>query len=193
MLNTNIEDTQREIIEYIADTLEANFGSENHSKRMIKICKVLAGAAGPSKKEIKKLCLAVLIHEIGKIRVFDNLLLNAGGLNKEEMLKVRYQADIGFNLLKGSERPLIKVAVMITRDHNDYWDGNGYPKGKSGEEIHIFCRITNIANAFDTMRSKGNCKEAWPLKKVMEMMAAEKGHQFDPKIVEILQENIGEI
>jgi response regulator RpfG family c-di-GMP phosphodiesterase len=153
----------------------------------------LGGATGPSKKEIKTLCLAVPIHEIGKIRILDNLLLNAEGLNKEEMLKVRYQADIGFNLLKGSDRPLVKVAAMITRDHNEYWDGNGYPKGKSGEEIHIFSRITNIANAFDTMRSKGNCKEAWPLKKVVEVMAAEKDHQFDPKIVEILQENIGEI
>lgn len=193
LLNRDIEDTQREIIECIADTLEANFGSENHSKRMIKICEVLAGATGPSKKEIKTLCLAVPIHEMGKIRILDNLLRNAGGLNKEEMLKVRYQADIGFNLLKGSDRPLIKVAAMITRDHNEYWDGNGYPKGKSGEEIHIFCRIINIANAFDTMRNKGNCKEAWPLKKVMEVMAAEKGHQFDPKIVEILQENIGEV
>ena len=193
LLNKDNEDTQREIIERLADALEANFGSENHTQRMIKICEVLGRAANLSKDDLKTLCLAVPLHDIGKIRISDNIMLKSGSLNKEEMLKVRNHAEIGYNLLKDSNRPLIKAAALIARDHHECWNGKGYPRGKSGEGIHLFCRITSLADAFDAMRTKRSYKEAWPLEKVMQVIVAEKGQQFDPKIVELLQENIDEI
>jgi response regulator RpfG family c-di-GMP phosphodiesterase len=193
LLNKDIEDTQKEIIERLASSLEENFGSENHTKRMIKICEVLGRAANLSKDDLKTLCLAVPLHDIGKIRISDNIMLKPGSLDDDEMLKVRNHAEIGYNLLKDSNRPLIKAAAMIARDHHEYWNGKGYPRGKSGEGIHLFCRITSLADAFDAMRTKRSYKEAWPLEKVMDVIVAEKGQQFDPKMVELLQENIDEI
>lgn len=193
LLNKDIEDTQKEIIERLADSLEENFGSENHTKRMIKICEVLGRAANLSKEDLKTLCLAVPLHDIGKIRISENIMLKSGSLDGDEMLKVRNHAEIGYNLLKDSNRPLIKAAALIARDHHEYWNGKGYPRGKSGEGIHLFCRITSLADAFDAMRTKRSYKEAWPLEKVMEVIVAEKGQQFDPKMVELLQENIDEI
>jgi response regulator RpfG family c-di-GMP phosphodiesterase len=160
---------------------------------MIKICEVLGGAANLSKEDLKTLCLAVPLHDIGKIRISDQIMLKSGSLDKEEILKVRNHAEIGYNLLKDSNRPLIKAAALIARDHHEYWNGKGYPRGKSGEGIHLFCRITSLADAFDAMRTKRSYKEAWPLEKVMEVIVAEKGQQFDPKMVELLQENIEEI
>lgn len=193
LLNKDIEDTQKEIIERLADAMEASFGSKNHTQRMIKICEILGRAANLSKDDLKTLCLAVPLHDIGKIRVSDNIMLNPGSLDKEDMLKVRNHAEIGYKLLKGSNRPLIKAAALIARDHHEYWNGKGYPRGKSGEGIHIFCRITSLADAFDAMRTKRSYKEAWPLEKVMGVIVDEKGQQFDPKMVELLQENIDEI
>jgi response regulator RpfG family c-di-GMP phosphodiesterase len=193
LLNKDIEDTQREIVERLAESLEENFGSKNHTKRMIKICEVLGRAANLSKEDLNTLCLAVPLHDIGKMRISDNIMLKPGSLDNDEMLKVRDHAEIGYNLLKDSNRPLIKVAALIARDHHEYWNGKGYPRGKSGEGIHIFCRITSLADAFDAMRTKRSYKEAWPLEKVMEVIVAEKSQQFDPKIVELLQENIEEI
>jgi response regulator RpfG family c-di-GMP phosphodiesterase len=173
--------------------METRYGSKNHTPRMIKICEILGRAACLSKEDIKTLSLAIPLHDIGKIRISDNIMLNPGSLDKEEMLEVRNHGQIGYNLLKDSNRPLIKTAALISRDHHEYWNGKGYPKGKSGEDIHIFCRIISLADAFDAMRSKRSYKEAWPLEKVMDVIAAEKGQQFDPKIVEYLQENIVEI
>lgn len=193
LLNKDIEDTQKEVIERLADSLEENFGSENHTKRMVRICEVLGKAANLSKQDLKTLCLAVPLHDIGKIRISDRIMLKPGNLDNEEMLKVRNHAEIGYNLLRDSSRPLIKAAALIARDHHEYWNGKGYPRGKSGEGIHIFCRIASIADAFDAMRTKRSYKEAWPLEKVMEVIVAEKGQQFDPKMVELLQENIDEI
>jgi len=193
LLNKDIEDTQREIVERLAESLEENFGSKNHTKRMIKICKVLGRAAKLSKEDLKTLCLAVPLHDIGKMRISDTIMLKSGSLDNDEMLKVRNHAEIGYNLLKDSNRPLIKAAALIARDHHEYWNGKGYPRGKSGEGIHIFCRITSLADAFDAMRTKRSYKEAWPLEKVMQVIVAEKGQQFDPKIVELLQQNIDEI
>mgnify|MGYP003632312441 FL=1 len=193
LLNKDVEDTQREIIERLAESLEENFGSVNHTKRMIKICEILGRAANLSKEDLKTLCLAVPLHDIGKIRISDHIMLKSESLDKEEMLQVRNHAEIGYNLLKDSNRPLIKAAALIARDHHEYWNGKGYPRGKSGEGIHIFCRITSLADAFDAMRTKRSYKEAWPLEKVMEVIVAEKGQQFDPKMVELLQQNIEEI
>ena len=133
------------------------------------------------------------LHDIGKIRISDSIMLKPGSLDDDEMLKVRNHAEIGFSLLKDSNRPLIKAAALIARDHHEYWNGKGYPRGKSGEGIHIFCRIASLADAFDAMRTKRSYKEAWPIEKVMDVIVAEKGQQFDPKMVELLQENIEEI
>ena len=193
LLNKDIEDTQREIIERLADAMETSFGSQNHTKRMVKICEILGRAAGLSKDELKTLCLAVPLHDIGKINISDNIMLNPGSLDKEEMGKARSHAEIGYSLLKDSNRPLIKFAALIARDHHEYWNGKGYPRGKSGEGIHIFCRITSLADAFDAMRTQRSYKEAWPLEKVMEVIHAEKGQQFDPRLVDLLQDNIEEI
>ena len=193
LLNKNIEETQQEITERLADVMETRFGCKNHTQRMIKICQIMGHAANLSKDDLKTLCLAVPLHDIGKIRISDNIMLKSGGLDEEEMLKARNHAEIGYNLLKGSNRPLIKAAALIARDHYEYWNGKGYPSGKSGENIHIFCRITSLVDAFDAMRTKRSYKEAWPLEKVMDVIVAEKGHQFDPIMVELLQQNIVEI
>jgi response regulator RpfG family c-di-GMP phosphodiesterase len=193
LLNKDIEDTQREIIERLANAMETSYGSKNHTQRMVKICDVLGRAVGLSKSDLKTLCLAVPLHDIGKIRISDTIMLKPGNLDNEEMLKARNHAEIGYNILKDSNRPLIKVAALIARDHHEYWNGKGYPRGKSGEGINIFCRITSLADAYDAMRTKRSYKEAWPLEKVMAVIVAEKGEQFDPKMVELLQENINEI
>jgi response regulator RpfG family c-di-GMP phosphodiesterase len=194
LLNKDIEDTQREIIERLADAMETSFGSKNHTQRMIKICGILGFAAGLSKQDVNTLCLAIPLHDIGKIRISDNIVLKSGSLvDKEKMQKVHNHTQLGYNLLKDSNRPLIKTAALITHGFHEHWNGKGYPNGKFGEAIHIFCRITSLADAFDTMRSEHSYKEAWPLGEVMNVILAEKGQQFDPKLVEYLQQNIDDI
>ena len=190
LLNKDIEDTQREIVERLGQAMEYHFGEGKHIQRLVKICELLARKVGLNEDEVKMLGLAVPLHDIGKFKIPDVILDKKGKLNEQERKLVQNHAEIGYALLKNSKRPLIKTAALIARDHHEYWNGKGYPRGMSGEDIHIFCRITALADAFDALRHKRNYKEAWPLEKVMESIQQQRGQQFDPLLVDILQENI---
>ena len=71
-------------------------------------------------------------------------------------------------------------------------DGTGYPRGLKKEEIHIFGRITAVADVFDALGSSRCYKKAWPLDKLLKLFKEEKGKHFEPKLVDILFENIDE-
>lgn len=190
LLNKDIEDTQREIIERIGQALEFHFDEGKHIQRLVKMVELFGIKAGLSEDDIKLLCLAVPLHDIGKFKIPEVILHKPDKLNDSERKVVQNHADFGYAVLKNSKRPLIKTAALIARDHHEYWNGKGYPRGKSGQDIHIFCRITAIADAYDALRHRRNYKEAWPLEKVIENISQQKGQQFDPMLVDILLQNI---
>ncbi|MDP5030837.1 MAG: DUF3369 domain-containing protein [Paraglaciecola sp.] len=193
LLNKDIEDTQREIIERIGQALEYHFGEGKHILRVVKMCELLGSKIGLSEDEIKMLGLAVPLHDIGKFKIPEVILNKADKLSDSERKVVQNHAEFGYLVLKNSKRPLIRTAALIARDHHEYWNGKGYPRGKYGEEIHIFCRITALVDAYDALRHSRNYKEAWPLEKVVENIKQQKGLQFDPSLVDVLLENIDAI
>lgn len=92
-------------------------------------------------------------------------------------------------MFRSSERPLLKAASIISHQHHERWDGQGYPQGISGEEIHIYGRIVAVADVFDALLSKRSYKEPWATDKVHDYFSKSAGLQFDPKVVEALLEN----
>ncbi|MEZ4693866.1 MAG: HD domain-containing phosphohydrolase [Aliarcobacter sp.] len=79
---------------------------------------------------------------------------------------------------------------MVARDHHEKWDGSGYPRKIKGEEIHIYGRITAVADVFDALGSSRSYKDAWEDEKIFELLKNEKGKQFDPKLVDLFFENL---
>lgn len=193
LLTKDIEDTQREIVERLGQAMEQHFSVGKHISRMVEMCELLARRYGLTEDKIEMLKLAVPLHDVGKLRVPASILTKPGSLNDDEMNVARSHAEIGYELLKDSRRPIIKAAAKVARDHHEYWDGNGYPRGLVGENIHVFSRITAVADVYDALRSKLYHKDAWPLDKVLEVFKAERGKQFDPDLVDILIENIDSI
>lgn len=193
LLTKDIEDTQREIIVRLGQALETHFGEGQHIRRMALISELLAREYGVSESEIGTLMLAVPLHDIGKIKISESILSKPGRLSEEEVKTVSTHAEIGYQLLKDSDRPIIKTAAMVARDHHEHWDGGGYPRGLKGQDIHIFCRITALADVFDYLRSKNVYKEAWPLDKVLGVIQEQKGKQFEPSLVDILCNNIDKV
>lgn len=193
LLTRDIEDTQREIVERLGQAMEQHFTVGKHIHRMVEMCKLLAKQYGLDSEQIEMLKLAVPLHDIGKLKIPADILKKPGKLTPEEWDLVRNHADFGYELLKDSRRPIIKVAALVARDHHEYWDGNGYPRGLKGNEIHIYSRITAIADVYDALRSKLYYKDSWPLDKVIEVFKSERGKQFDPQLVDILLDNIDRI
>jgi response regulator RpfG family c-di-GMP phosphodiesterase len=93
-------------------------------------------------------------------------------------------------MLKHSNRSILKAASIVAYEHHEKWDGTGYPRGLKGNQIHIYGRITAIADVFDALGSDRVYKKAWPLEKILNLFKEEKGKQFDPELVDIFLDNL---
>ena len=193
-LNGEVLDTQKEMIGKLGEVVE-NRSKEtaNHVNRVAMISYVLAKAYGFDEDEANKLKMASPMHDIGKVATPDAILLKPGKLDNEELGTIKKHAEIGWEILKGSNREILKIASTVAYEHHERWDGNGYPRGLKGEDIHIYGRITAIADVFDALTQKRVYKDAWSYEEALELLEQERGKQFDPKLIDLFLENFDKI
>lgn len=185
-LHEEMEETQKEIIYKMGEIGESRSKETgNHVKRVAEYSRLLAFYYGLSKDEIDTLFTASPMHDIGKVGIPDEILKKPGKLTDEEFELMKTHAIIGYDILKTSQRKVLKAAAIVSKEHHEKWDGKGYPFGLKGEEIHIFGRITALADVFDALGSKRCYKEAWRDEEVFKLIKDESGKHFDPKLVEI--------
>ncbi len=190
MLALEIEKTQVEIIMLMAEIGESRSRETgNHVKRVAEVSKELARLAGLSAQDARLIEVASPMHDIGKVSIPDSILNKPGKLTDEEYKTMQNHTVTGYNLLNNSNRPIIKASAIIAHEHHEKWNGKGYPRGLRGEEIHIFGRITAIADVFDALACRRCYKEAWELPRVYELFQRERGEQFDPRLTDIFLEN----
>jgi PAS domain S-box-containing protein len=190
-LHKEIEETQREVIYKMGEIGESRSQETgNHVKRVAEYSKLLATLYGLDSKECEILFTASPMHDIGKVRIPDSILNKPGKLNEEEWKTMRKHSVIGYNILKNSQRDILKAAAIVAMDHHEKWDGSGYPRKLRGEEIHIYGRITSLADVFDALGSSRCYKKAWSDEDISKLLEDEKGKHFDPKLVDLFFENI---
>ena len=190
-LNDAIEETQREVIYAMGEIGETRSKETgNHVKRVAHYSHELALLYGLSHKEADKLQMASPMHDIGKVGIPDAILNAPRKLTKEEFEVMKTHASLGFNMLKNSHKPILQAAAIVANEHHEKWDGSGYPNAKSGEDIHIYGRITAVADVFDALGSDRVYKKAWELEKILELFEEESGKHFDPKIVTLFLDNL---
>jgi len=193
-MNEEHERAQREMIYRLGEAVETRSRETgNHVKRVAEISKVLALGYGLNLEEAQVLRAASPLHDVCMIGVPDTILNKPGKLESEEWGIVQNHALLGYAMLKDSEHELIRAGATIAQQHHEKWDGTGYPAGKAGEEIHVFGRITAIADVFDALGCDRPYKKAWPLDDVIAHMRAKRGKHFDPKLVDVLMENLKEV
>lgn len=191
LLQSELEDTQREIVYRLSDAVETRSQETgNHVKRVAEYCKVMATHYGLPDAESDRLRLASPLHDVGKIGIPDAILNKPGGLEPDEWETMKQHAQMGYNLLSGSSQSIIQAGALIARDHHEKWDGTGYPDGKKGEEIHLYGRIVALADVYDALRNSRCYKPAWEKDKVVKLITEQSGKHFDPKLVEIFIQNI---
>jgi putative nucleotidyltransferase with HDIG domain len=191
MLQEEIEATQREIIFTLAETGELRSKETGqHVKRVAEFSRLFAEKYGMSAEEVVLIKLAAPMHDIGKIAIPDSILLKPAKLTAEEWTIMQSHTTLGYEMLKHSERRLLKAAAIIANEHHEKWDGSGYPAGKRGEDIHIFGRITAMSDVFDALGNARVYKPAWELDRIIELFKEEKGRHIDPKLVGVFLDNI---
>ncbi len=193
-LTSEIEETQKEVVFTMGAIGESRSKETgNHVKRVAEYSKILALAYGLDKEESELLKQASPMHDIGKIAIPDSVLKKPGRFNHEERNIMDTHAELGFNMIKNSERPLLKAAAIVAYEHHEKYNGTGYPRRLKGEDIHIYGRITAIADIFDALGSDRVYKKAWSDERIFQFFKEERGEHFDPKLVDLFFENIDEI
>jgi len=194
LLNEEIIKTQEDLINRLGNAVESRSKeSGNHIKRMSAYCYILAKALNLSQSDCEILKQATPMHDVGKISIPDSILLKPGRLTEEEMSVMKQHAQLGYEILAGSERPILNAAAIIAQQHHEKFDGSGYPLGLKGEEIHIYARIVAVADVFDALIHKRCYKEPWPLGDILALLAAETNRHFDPDVVAAFMHKLPEI
>ncbi len=193
-LNNEIVDTQKEVIFTLGEIVETRSKeTANHVRRVAEYSRKMAIALGVTPEEANILRLASPMHDIGKIGIPDLILNKPGKLTPEEFDIIKTHTEIGYEVLKQSNRRIMKTAATIALQHHERWDGKGYPYQLKGEEIHLFSRITSVCDVYDALSHKRVYKDAWPEEEVHKYFKDNSGTMFDPKVVDVFFELLDEM
>lgn len=141
--------------------------------------------------ELLAIQTGALLHDIGKLAVDDYILNKPGGLSKQEFEKIKTHSAAGEEILQQVQFPF--PVAQYVRAHHERWDGTGYPDGLKGEQIPLGARILAIADAFDCIRSPRPYKMSFGIKASIQLMRAEAGAAFDPKLVELFVKHVEQL
>ncbi len=193
ILNTEIEETQKEVVFRMGSIGESRSKETGmHVKRVADYSKILARYSGIDEKESEILRLASPMHDIGKVAIPDAILNKPGKYTPEEFEIMKTHAQIGYEMLNMSKRKILQVAAIVAHQHQEKYDGTGYPQGLKGDEIHIYGRITAIADVFDALGSDRVYKKAWEDEEIFDYLNNQKNKHFDPELVEIFFNHLDE-
>ncbi len=183
MVLSHIEEEHFETINSISEAIEArDTYTRTHGDRLIDYGTLVAKELGLSENEVKNIRYSAAMHDVGKIGVKDSILNKPGKLTEEEYEEIKKHPEIGYNMLKK-----IKFLSHIANDvlyHQERYDGKGYPKGLSGQNIPIAARIIAVIDTFDAMTTDRPYRKALPASVALEELRKNSGTQFDPRVVE---------
>lgn len=138
---------------------------------------------------VELLTHAAPLHDLGKIAIPDSVLLKTGKFTEEEWEIMQTHAKIGEETINLAEtrfndNEILSIAKEIAGSHHEWWNGSGYPRGLSGEEIPLCGRIMAVADVYDAIISRRVYKKPMPHKYAVEHIVNEKESHFDPEVVQ---------
>ena len=191
MLMEEIEETQKEVVFTMGAIGESRSKETgNHVKRVAEYSYLLAQLYGLPQDECTRLKEASPMHDIGKVAIPDAVLNKPGRFDAQERKIMDTHAQLGYDMLKGSKRALLNAAATVAYEHHEKWDGTGYPRKIAGENIHIYGRITALADVFDALGSDRCYKKAWEDEKIFALFKEERGKHFEPRLIDLFFENV---
>src|SRR3989441_1793372 len=157
--------------------------TEGHTQRVTELTVRLARGVGLREEEIVHLRRGALLHDIGNMRIPDNILLKPGPLTDEEWGIMKKHPVYAFEFLAPVAH--LRPALDIPYSHHEKWDGTGYPRGLRGDQIPLAARVFAVADVWDALRSDRPYRAAWPQERALDYIREQAGKHFDPAIVEV--------
>ena len=146
----------------------------------------LAKYIGLNEDVVEIIRQAALLHDVGKIGIPEDILNKAGRLTDEEYEVIKGHVEASIDIVR--HLPSLDYVIPAVIGHHERYDGKGYPRRISGEDIPLTARILCIADSFDAMTSKRCYKKAFSMEKARQILLEEAGTQFDPNLVPVFVE-----
>ncbi|MDR1665073.1 MAG: response regulator [Clostridiales bacterium] len=139
---------------------------------------------------IEQLVLSAQLHDVGKITIKDNILLKPAKLSVEEFTEMKKHTESGVQIIQKiksttDENAFLNYAEILSASHHEKWDGTGYPRGLKGEEIPLPGRLMAVVDVYDALTNERPYKKAFSHEVALEIIKADSGIYFDPKLVEV--------
>jgi putative nucleotidyltransferase with HDIG domain len=154
----------------------------NHSQRVAIYCHAIARRLGLSGSEIELLSVAAKVHDIGKIRIPDSILLKPAKLTDEERRVMETHPRLGFDILRALSEYEKVLDLVLT--HHERYDGRGYPNGTVGRRLLLIAQIIPVADSLDAMTTARAYRPARSWDAALEELRRGAGSQWNPQVVE---------
>ena len=190
----DLEEARLEVLERLA--LAGEFRDDatgRHTDHVGRIARAIAIEMSIPRTRAELIRQAATLHDIGKIGIPDSILLKPGALSPEEFHLMKEHTTIGAQILSDSHSPLLQLAESVALCHHERWDGRGYPRGLSGEEIPLPARITAVADIFDALTSRRPYREPWSFERAIAEIDSLSGAHLDPRVVNAFSQVVGEL
>ena len=157
--------------------------TEGHTRRVTELTLQLARALDIPQHELIQIRRGALLHDIGKMGIPDSILHKPGPFTMQERAIMQRHPQYAYDMLAAI--PFLESALDIPYCHHEYWDGNGYPRKLSGEDIPLAARIFSVVDVWDALTSDRPYRLAWSKEKTREYIVERAGKQFDERVVEV--------
>lgn len=165
--------------------------TQGHSRRVTELTLRLAKQMGMEEPELLQVRRGALLHDIGKLGVPDAILLKPGQLTQEEWVEMKKHPTYAYEWL--SKIAFLQSALEIPYAHHERWDGLGYPRGLSDQQIPLAARIFAVIDVYDALTSNRPYRAAWSQERTLEYLREQAGKQFDPQVVEAFLEMLAQM
>jgi len=159
-----------------------------HSARVATLSLRVGRRLGLKENELKDLEMACFLHDIGKIRIPDQVLNKPAPLEEEEARLIRQHPEKGAEILDLAES--LRKYVPVVRHHHEWYDGSGYPGGLKGEEIPLYAQVVAIADCYDAMTTSRPYRPGRSPEEAITEIRAFRGRQFAPLLADLFIEGL---
>ena len=188
----DLKRSEEETARRLAAAVEArDHETAQHIERVGNYSAMVAKHLGLADENAELIRRASKLHDVGKIGVADGILLKPGPLTPGERREMEKHAQIGHEILAGSELDLLELASTIAWTHHERVDGTGYPRGLEGDEIPLEGRIVAVVDVYDALTSDRPYRGALAREEALSLLLEGRGLQFDPIVVDAFLAAIG--
>ncbi len=170
------------LIIQMADLKSHDTYTFSHSVNVCVVGTIIGVQLGLDERKLKDLALGLMLHDVGKMQISEEILHKPGRLTEEEYAKMQDHARSGFDLLR-SIQTLSAHSKIVVLQHHEKFDGTGYPKGLKGNDIHLNGQIGAIADVYDALTSDRVYRKRFLPHEAIEYLMTQADRHFSLELV----------